>query len=85
MWGVERASRGPPRVCASPFHRPPWRAKGAPPTKAPSGRPTQPAIAEPLFISERTVKSQAGNILRKPRLYDRAQAAVFALRNGLVK
>lgn len=43
------------------------------------------AIAETLFISEKTVKSHVSNILSKLHLADRTQAAVYAWRSGLVK
>jgi len=43
------------------------------------------AIAERLFISEKTVKSHVGNILGKLHLADRTQAAVFAWRHGIVR
>ena len=43
------------------------------------------AIAEALFISEKTVKSYVSNILSKLHLADRTQAAVFAWREGLMK
>jgi two-component system, NarL family, response regulator LiaR len=43
------------------------------------------AIAESLFISEKTVKSHVGNILSKLHLADRTQAAVYAWRSGLVE
>ena len=43
------------------------------------------AIAESLFISEKTVKSHVGNILSKLHLADRTQAAVYAWRRGLVE
>jgi NarL family two-component system response regulator LiaR len=43
------------------------------------------AIAEALFISEKTVKSHVGNILSKLHLSDRTQAAVYAWRRGLVE
>ena len=42
------------------------------------------AIAEALFISEKTVKSHVSNILSKLHLADRTQAAVFAWREGLM-
>jgi two-component system response regulator DegU len=41
-------------------------------------------IADTLIISEKTVKNHVTNILRKLDLSDRTQAAVFAIRNGLV-
>ena len=43
------------------------------------------AIAEKLFISERTVKGHVSNILGKLHILDRTQAAVFAWREGLVR
>ena len=42
-------------------------------------------IAEKLFISEKTVKSHASNILSKLHLDDRTQAAVYAWREGFMK
>lgn len=41
-------------------------------------------IAESLGISEKTVKNHVSNILRKLKLADRTQVAVFAIKNGLV-
>lgn len=41
-------------------------------------------IAENLNISERTVKNHVSNIFKKLEVTDRTQAAVFAIRNGLV-
>jgi len=41
-------------------------------------------IAEKLVISEKTVKTHVSNILGKLHLDDRTQAAVYALRHGLV-
>lgn len=41
-------------------------------------------IAAALFISEKTVKNHVTNLLRKLGLEDRTQAAVYALRHGLV-
>lgn len=46
---------------------------------------TNKEIAQTLFISEKTVKNHVTNILRKLDLSDRTQAAVFAIRNGLVR
>jgi two-component system, NarL family, response regulator LiaR len=43
------------------------------------------AIAEALFISEKTVKSHVSSILSKLNLTDRTQAAVYAWRSGLVE
>ncbi|MDC7302319.1 response regulator [Agathobacter ruminis] len=42
-------------------------------------------IAERLDISERTVKNHVSNIFKKLEVTDRTQAAVFAIRNNLVK
>ncbi len=41
-------------------------------------------VAEKLSISERTVKNHVSNIFKKINVTDRTQAAVFAIRNGLV-
>lgn len=41
-------------------------------------------VAENLNISERTVKNHVSNIFKKLEVTDRTQAAVFAIRNGLV-
>ena len=45
---------------------------------------TNKEIAQTLFISEKTVKNHVTNILRKLDLSDRTQAAVYAIRHGLV-
>lgn len=42
-------------------------------------------IAEKLFISERTVKNHLFNIFKKINCSDRTQAAIFCIRNGLVR
>ena len=42
-------------------------------------------IASTLNISERTVKNHISNIFKKIDLSDRTQAAVFAIRNNLIK
>jgi len=42
------------------------------------------AIANKLFISEKTVKGHVSNILSKLHMMDRTQAAVFAWQQGLV-
>ena len=45
---------------------------------------TNREIAQTLFISEKTVKNHVTNLLRKLDLSDRTQAAVYAIRHGLV-
>jgi NarL family two-component system response regulator LiaR len=42
-------------------------------------------IAVSLFISEKTVKTHMGNILSKLYLSNRTEAALYALRQGLVQ
>ena len=42
-------------------------------------------IADLLYISEKTVKNHLTNIFRKLSVKDRTQAAVYALKTGLVK
>ncbi|MBP7175616.1 MAG: response regulator transcription factor [Thermoclostridium sp.] len=42
-------------------------------------------IAKKLFISEKTVKNHISNIFKKLNVSDRTQAAVYALKNNLVK
>jgi len=42
-------------------------------------------IAGRLALSEKTVKNHINNILSKLHLYDRTQATLYAIRNGLVK
>lgn len=42
------------------------------------------AIAQELFISEKTVKTHISNILSKLNLQDRTQLAIFAIKNKLV-
>ena len=42
------------------------------------------AIGEELYIEEETVKTHISNILAKLHLADRTQAAIYALRRGLV-
>lgn len=42
-------------------------------------------VAEKLEISERTVKNHVSNIFKKFEVTDRTQAAVFAIRNNLIK
>ncbi|HMS55452.1 MAG TPA: response regulator transcription factor [Fimbriimonadaceae bacterium] len=41
------------------------------------------AIAESLFLSEKTVKTHVGGILRKLQLNDRTEAALYAKEHGL--
>ena len=41
-------------------------------------------IAAGLYIGEETVKTHVSNILSKLHLADRTQAAIYALRNGLI-
>jgi DNA-binding NarL/FixJ family response regulator len=43
-----------------------------------------PEIAEALFISPRTVKNHISNILRKLQIENRIQAAVYAVRKGII-
>jgi NarL family two-component system response regulator LiaR len=45
---------------------------------------TNQEIAETLVISERTVGNHIGNILNKLHLANRTQAALYALREGLI-
>ena len=42
-------------------------------------------IARQLSISEKTVKNHINNIFSKLHVYDRTQAALYAIRSGLVK
>jgi len=42
-------------------------------------------IAETLFISEKTVKNHLTNIFKKISVDDRTQAALFAIKKGIVK
>lgn len=42
-------------------------------------------IADSLLISERTVKNHISSIFKKIEVADRTQAAVFAIRNNLIK
>ena len=42
-------------------------------------------IAAQLHISERTVKNHISNIFKKIQVSDRTQAAVFAIRNDIIK
>ena len=42
-------------------------------------------IADSLCISERTVKNHISNIFKKIDVSDRTQAAVFAIKNNIIK
>jgi DNA-binding NarL/FixJ family response regulator len=42
-------------------------------------------IAEALVLSEKTVKNHINNIFSKLHVYDRSQAILYAIREGLVK
>ena len=42
-------------------------------------------IANALNISERTVKNHLSNIFKKIDVSDRTQAAVFAIKNDIIK
>ncbi|WP_442599006.1 response regulator [Neobacillus sp. D3-1R] len=42
-------------------------------------------IASSLFITEKTVKTHVSNVLAKLNLQDRTQAALFAVKNGLME
>lgn len=41
-------------------------------------------IASALYITEKTVKTHVSNVLAKLNLQDRTQAALFAVKNGLI-
>jgi two-component system response regulator DegU len=43
------------------------------------------AVAETLYISEKTVKNHVSNILQKMNVNDRTQAVVTAIKNGWVE
>lgn len=42
------------------------------------------AVAERLVISERTARTHVGNVLSKLQLSSRTQAALYAIREGLI-
>jgi DNA-binding NarL/FixJ family response regulator len=42
-------------------------------------------LAATLFVAEKTVKTHVSSILSKLHLADRTQAALFAVRHGLVE
>ena len=46
---------------------------------------TNKLIAEELVVSEKTVKTRVSNILAKLHLSHRTQAALYAVRRGLVE
>jgi NarL family two-component system response regulator LiaR len=46
---------------------------------------TNRQIAETLILSEKTVKNHINNIFSKLHVYDRSQAMLYAIREGLVK
>jgi NarL family two-component system response regulator LiaR len=74
--------RSPSRQAPSPVgHLTPREAEVL--TLVARGRSNR-AIGDQLFIGEETVKTHISNILAKLHLADRTQAAIYALRNGLV-
>jgi two-component system NarL family response regulator len=46
---------------------------------------TNKEIASDLNLSEKTIKNHVRNIFHKLHVYDRTQAAIHALRKGLIK
>lgn len=50
-----------------------------------AGGLTNKEIAETLVLSEKTVKNHINNIFSKLHVYDRSQAMLYAIRQGLVK
>ena len=74
--------RSPPRQAPSPVNQlTPREAEVL--TLVARGRSNR-AIGDQLFIGEETVKTHISNILAKLHLADRTQAAIYALRKGLV-
>jgi NarL family two-component system response regulator LiaR len=74
--------RGPSRQAATPVNQlTPREAEVL--TLVARGRSNR-AIGDQLFIGEETVKTHISNILAKLHLADRTQAAIYALRKGLV-
>ena len=47
-------------------------------------RPGNKQIVRSLAISERTVRNRVSNIYKKLHVYDRTQAVLYAIREGLV-
>ena len=45
---------------------------------------TNRQLADELYVSEKTVKTHVSNVLAKLRVHDRTQAALYAVRVGLV-
>ena len=41
-------------------------------------------IAKKLFLSEKTVKNHLNNIFKKIEVVDRTNAALYAVKNGIV-
>jgi NarL family two-component system response regulator LiaR len=83
-WRLEssRSLRGPSRHTASSANQLTPREAEVP-TLVARGRSNR-AIGDQLCIGEETVKTHISNILAKLHLADRTQAAIYALRNGLV-
>ena len=46
---------------------------------------TNKEIANSLDLSEKTVKNHVRNIFHKLQVYDRTQAAILAIRKGLIE
>ncbi len=46
---------------------------------------TNKEIANDLDLSEKTVKNHVRNIFHKLQVYDRTQAAILAIRKGLIE
>ncbi len=45
---------------------------------------TNKEIAKKLFLSEKTVKNHLNNIFKKIEVADRTNAALYAIKNGIV-
>jgi NarL family two-component system response regulator LiaR len=74
--------RGPSRQAPSPVNHLTQREAEVL-TLVARGRSNR-AIGDQLYIGEKTVKTHISNILAKLHLADRTQAAIYALRKGLV-